>query len=31
MVKERQDILGSNCLKGALVKVIVDKKWIKDS
>jgi len=31
MVKERQDITGSNCLKGVLDKVIVDKKRIKDS
>jgi len=31
MVKERQDITGSNCLKGVLGKVIVDEKGIKDS
>ena len=31
MVKERQDITGSDCLKGVLGKVIVDEKWIKDS
>ena len=31
MVKERQDITGSNCLKGVSGKVIVDKKGIKDS
>jgi len=31
MVKERQDITGSNCLKGLLGKVIVHKKGIKDS
>jgi len=31
MVKERQDITGSNCLKGVSDKVIVDKKGIKDS
>jgi len=31
MVKERQDITGSNCLKGVLGRVIVDKKGIKDS
>ena len=31
MVKERQDIMESNCLKGVSVKVIVDKKGIKDS
>jgi len=30
-VKERQDITGSNCLKGASGKVIVDEKGIKDS
>jgi len=28
MVKERQDITGSNCLKGVLCKVIVDEKGI---
>jgi len=31
MVKERQDITGSNCLKGVSGKVIVDEKAIKDS
>jgi len=31
MVKERQDIIGSNCLKGVSGKVIVDEKGIKDS
>jgi len=31
MVKERQDIMGSNCLKGVSVRVIVDTKGIKDS
>jgi len=31
MVKERKDIMGSNCLKGASSKVIVDEKGIKDS
>ena len=31
MVKERQDITKSNCLKGASGKVIVDEKGIKDS
>ena len=30
MVKERQDITGLNCLKGASGKVIVDDKGIKD-
>jgi len=30
MVKERQDITGSNCLKGVSGKVIVDEKGIKD-
>ena len=30
-VKERQDITGSNCLKGVPGKVIVDEKGIKDS
>jgi len=30
MVKERQDITGSNCLKGVSGKVIVDKKGMKD-
>jgi len=30
MVKERQDIMGSDCLKGVLGNVIVDKKGIKD-
>ena len=31
MVKERQDITGSKCLKGVTGKVIVDEKGIKDS
>jgi len=31
MVKERQDISGLNCIKGASGKVIVDDKGIKDS
>ena len=31
MVKERQDITGLNCTKGASGKVIVDGKGIKDS
>ena len=31
MVKERQDITGLNCIKGASGKVIVDDKEIKDS
>jgi len=31
MVKERQDITGLNCTKGASGKVIVDDKLIKDS
>jgi len=31
MVKERQDITGSNCLKGVSGKVLVDEKGIKDS
>jgi len=31
MVKERQDIMGSNYLKGVSGKVIVDEKGIKDS
>ena len=31
MVKERQDITGLNCIKGASGKVIVDGKGIKDS
>jgi len=31
MVKERQDITGLNCIKGASEKVIVDDKGIKDS
>jgi len=31
MVKERQDITGSNYLKGASGKVTVDEKEIKDS
>jgi len=30
-VKERQDIMGSNYLKGVLGKVIIDEKDIKDS
>jgi len=30
MVKERQDITGSNCLKEVSGKVIVDEKGIKD-
>jgi len=30
-VKERQDITGLNCIKGASGKVIVDDKGIKDS
>ena len=30
MVKERQDITGSNYLKGVSGKVIVDEKGIKD-
>jgi len=30
MVKERQDITGSNCLKGVSDKVTVDEKRIKD-
>ena len=30
-VKERQDIRGSNCLKGVSGKVTVDEKGIKDS
>jgi len=30
MVKERPDIMGSNCLKGVLGKVVVDEKGIKD-
>jgi len=30
-VKYRQDIMGSNCPKGVLGKVIVDEKVIKDS
>ena len=30
MVKERQDITGLNCIKGASRKVIVDDKGIKD-
>ena len=29
MVKERQDIIGPNCLKGLSGKVIVDEKGIK--
>jgi len=31
MAKERQDIMGSNCLKGVSGKVIVDEKRIIDS
>jgi len=31
MVKERQDITGLNCIKGASGKVTVDDKGIKDS
>ena len=31
MVKERQDITGLKCIKGASGKVIVDDKGIKDS
>ena len=31
MVKERQDITGLNCIKGASGKVIVDDKGNKDS
>ena len=31
MVKERQDITGLNCIKGASGKVIADDKGIKDS
>jgi len=31
MVKEKQDITGLNCIKGASGKVIVDDKGIKDS
>ena len=31
MDKEREDITGLNCIKGALGKVIVDGKGIKDS
>jgi len=31
MVKERQDITGSNCLKAVSGKLIVDEKGIKDS
>ena len=31
MVKERQDITGLNCIKGASGKVIIDDKGIKDS
>jgi len=31
MVKERQDITGSNYLKGVSSRVIVDEKGIKDS
>jgi len=31
MVKERQDIMGSNCLKGVSGRMIVDEKGIKYS
>ena len=31
MVKERRDITGLNCIKGASGKLIVDDKGIKDS
>jgi len=31
MAKERPDITGLNCIKGASGKVIVDDKGIKDS
>ena len=31
MVKERQNITGSNCVKGVSGKMIVDVKGIKDS
>jgi len=31
MVKERQDIMGSICLKGVSGKVTVDEKGIEDS
>jgi len=31
MVTERQDISGSNCLKGVSRKLIVDEKGIRDS
>ena len=31
VVKERQDIMASNCLKGVSGKVLVDEKEIKDS
>jgi len=31
MVKERQDITGSNCVKGVSGKVIVEEKGIKHS
>jgi len=31
MVKERQDITGSNCLIGVSGKVIVDEEGIKDA
>jgi len=30
MVKERQDITGLNCIKGASGKVVVDDKRIRD-
>jgi len=31
MLKERQDVMGSNCLKGVSGKVIVNEKGIKGS
>ena len=31
MVKERQDITGSNCVKGVSGKVMADEKGIKDT
>ena len=31
MVKERQDIMGTICLKGVSRKLIVDEKGVKDS
>jgi len=30
MVKERQDVTGSNCLKDATGKVVIDENGIKD-